>query len=160
MAANANSGMYTKIIIEDKRAKSMSDIESKRSRGNKVIVYVMPDRLTVEECAEEFMEAFSVLEVKPKIEVVSRLGNIRNDMKPRPIRIQLDSKFVKEKLVARAYRLRANPRFASIYIKSDERTVQKELWQELKKKISEQPEKRWKIRNNGVVENIQLQQQS
>ena len=157
VAANANTDMYNKIRVEEgKRAKSMSDKENKRSRENNVIVYGMPDRLTVEECAEEFMEASSVLDIKPRIEVVSRLGNnIRNDTKPRPIRFQLGSKFVKEKLVARAYRLRANPRFASMYIKSDltydERTVQKELWQELKRKISEQPEKRWKIRNSEVV---------
>ena len=60
--------MYTKIRVEeDKRAKSMSDIESKRSRENNVIVYGMPDRLTVEEFAEEFMEASSVLDIKPKM---------------------------------------------------------------------------------------------
>ena len=94
VAANANTDMYNKIRVEEgKRAKSMSDKENKRSRENNFIVYGMPDRLTVEGYAEEFMEASSVLDIKPRIEVVSRLGNnIRNDTKPRPIRFQLGSK--------------------------------------------------------------------
>ena len=103
------------------------------------------------------MKVTRTLDIKLQVKEVIRLGNANAELeRPRPIRIKLDSKYVKEKFVASAHRLRASPQFKNIYIKPDltfkERSLQKELRLELFNKIREQPEKRWKIRNNLVID--------
>ena len=59
------------------------------------------------------------LQLKPKILEVYRLGKIREDNKPRPLKIRLDSKFIRQKISSNAHKLKTNGKYNKVYLKPD-----------------------------------------
>ena len=71
---------------------SEEEDEKKKSENN-IIVYGLPEDIQSSDCFKEFL----LIQLKPKILEVYRLGKIREDNKPRLLKIRLDSKFIRQK---------------------------------------------------------------
>ena len=115
----------------------------KKLRSKNVIVYRLSEDVLPSDCSKEFLNIVGESSLKPKIIEMCRLGKLREDNKPRPIRVKLESRNMRYKILSHAYRLKNHPRFKNIYLKPDltknERILQKELWLDMKRKISEEP---------------------
>lgn len=143
---------------EASRKTAAHNENEKKKREKNIIVYGFSESLVLPDCSREFLAIAEEFEEKPKVIDICRLGRAREDGKPRPVRIKLDSKLTRQSIVANAHRLKNHPRYSKVYLKPDltheERTLQRDLWAELKTKISEEPHKRWIRKGNAVIENI------
>ena len=130
---------------EATRRSAIAEEKDKFTRDKNIIVYGLSEEMTVPEATNEFMEIALELNSKPKVVKVDRLGKVNSDNRPRPICFKLKSKFVKQRIVTSAHKLKSSQRFSSIYLKSDltksERILQKNAWISLKQSITEHPQK-------------------
>ena len=121
-----------------------------KKREKNIIVFGISEEEQLWEYSMEILTLPEGLRAKPKIVEVTRLGKIRDEDKPRLVRIKLESKFIRQKILASAHKLRNHPRYQNVYLKPDltkiKRELQKVLWLDLKNRISTEPDKRWSIK--------------
>ena len=93
-----------------------------------------------------------------KIEDVTRLGNIRDDGKPRLLKITLETLEMKRKLLSCASKLRQLPdtdTYAKVYVKPDltknQQKESKNLYAKLLKQREEDPDNRWVIYRGKIT---------
>ena len=136
------------LLKEDNAMRKLAAEEEveKKKRENNIIVYGLTEDIQSSDCSKEFLLIAEDLQLKPKILEVYRLGKIREDNKPRPLKIRLDSKFIREKILANAHKLKNNGKYNKVYLKPDlslkERKLQNELWLESKNNVSGGPNKK------------------
>ena len=153
-----SSEQLRKILKEEEANKKYAcdEEKDKKSRENSLILYGMSEDVELVDCSKELLSIAEHLKLKPKILYICRLGKFSNEAKPRPVRMKLDSTFIRQKFIANSYKLKNHPRLHKVFIKPDltikERVIQKELWQELKNKISSEPHKRWVRKGDSIVE--------
>ena len=160
-AASGGGVSYDQVRIllkeEEASRRNAALIEAeKKKRERNIIIYGFPESLELLECSQEFLTIAEEFNEKPKVIDICRLGKIPDNNKPRPVRVKLDSKLTKQRIVANAHKLINHSKFNKVYLKPDlsqeERKIQRELWTELKRKISQEPHKRWTRKGNAVVE--------
>lgn len=57
----------------------------KKKREKNIIVYGISEEVQLSDCSREFLDLAEVLQFKPEIVDVSRLGIVQADGKPRPL---------------------------------------------------------------------------
>ena len=133
----------------------IAEEKDKFKRENNIIVYGLPDKMTLLDATDEFKKIALELDSKPNVIKADRLGKLKSDNKPRPICFKLESKYEKQRIVASANKLKSTQRFRNIYLNPNltkmERILQKDALENLKQSITEHPDKRWKIKNFSVV---------
>ena len=126
---------------EDSRKTTALKESEKKSREKNIIVYGLAESLELSECSNEFLAIAEEFGEKPNVVDICRLGKTRDDNKPRPVRIKLNSKTMRQKIVANAHKLKNHLRYKMVYVKPyltrEERILQSELWTILKRKVSE-----------------------
>ena len=141
---------------EEKRRSMIAEEKDKFKREKNIIVYGLPEKMTLLDATDEFKKIALELDSKPNVIKADRLGQLKSDNKPQPICFKLESKYEKQRIVTSAYKLKSTQRFRNIYLNPDltkmERILQKDDWENLKQSITEHPDKRWKIKNFSVVE--------
>ena len=154
------SSELRRILEENEVDRKVSSDEERdrKSRENNLMVYGISENVNLSDCSNEFLSIAEELNLKPKIVDIYRVGKSRNDDLPRPLKIKLDSSYIRRKIVANAHKLKNQSRYRKIFLKPDltvkERAVQKELWQKLKDRISSQPDKKWARKGDSIVEVI------
>jgi DNA mismatch repair ATPase MutS len=121
-------------------------------RSKNVIIFGLEetsDENTVK-ATEEILES---IQLKPKIMSATRFGRTEND-KIRPIRVTFEKSDAVHDVLKTSRMLKSTERFRKVYISVDRSAEQqarhKELVKTLNKKISEQPNRKWYIKNNQV----------
>ena len=136
------------ILREEETNKKMAaDEDNDRKKMEKnVVVHGIPEDVLLPECSTSFMSIVEELQVKVRIVDIRRLSRVREEEKPRPLRIILESKSTRQNILTNAHKLRKVHKFQKIYLKPDltvkERSLKRELWLELKNKRSTDPDKR------------------
>ena len=88
-------------------------------REKNIVVHGIPEDALLPECSTSFMSIAEELQVKARIVVICRLGRGREDKKPRPLRIILESKSTRHNILINAHKLRKGHKFQKIYLKPD-----------------------------------------
>ena len=109
------------IIKEEDNNRRVEDQEDneKKLRNKNFIVYGLSEDVLPSDCSKEFLNIVGEWSLKPKIIEMCRLGKLREDNKPRPIRVKLESRDMRYKIISHAYRLKNHPRLKNIYLKPD-----------------------------------------
>ena len=145
-------------IIKDEEAvkcKIRLEHEDKRRRETNIMVYGLTERDKEEEI-NEFTRVTEELGIQAKVLDTVRIGKVMDQGRPRPLRIKLESKYWRQKIISNAPKLKLIPRFSKVYIRPDltpnERILRSDLHAQLKERIAEQPEIRWTIKAGQVRE--------
>ena len=108
-------------IIRDEegvKSKIRLEHEDKRRRETNIMVYGLTERDKEEEI-NEFSRVTEELEIQAKVLDTVRIGKVMDQDKPRPLRIKLESKYWRQKIISNAHKLKFIPRFSRVYIRPD-----------------------------------------
>ena len=121
-------------------------------RSKNVIIFGL-EETSDENTAKATEEILESIHLKPKIMSANRFGSTEND-KIRPIRVTFERSDAVHDVLKTSRTLKSTEKFKNVYISIDRSAEQqarhKELVKTLHKKISEQPNKKWYIKNNEV----------
>ena len=121
-------------------------------RSKNVIIFGLEETTdgNTAKATEEILES---IHLKPKIMSATRFGRTEND-KIRPIRVTFEKSDTVHDVLKTSKTLKSTENFRNVYISVDRSAEQqarhKELVKTLNKKISEQPKRKWYIKNNQV----------
>ena len=120
------------IMREDEtNGKMAADGDNDRKKRKNIVVHGIPEDVLLPECSTSFMSIAEELQVKAEFVDICRLGRVREDENPRPLRIILPFKSTRQNILTNAHKLRKVYKFQKIYLKSDltvnERSLQREL---------------------------------
>ena len=103
-------------------------------------------------------DKLQINDMEIKVEEVTRLGNVRDDGKPRLLKIVLETLEMKRKLLSCASKLRQLPdsdTYAKVYVKPDltknQQKESKNLYTKLLKQREEDPDNRWVIYRGKIT---------
>lgn len=154
-SAPSSCEQLRQVIKEEEDIIVMNRLENddKRRRETNIMVYGLAE-LNKEDDAKAFVQMAEELDIKAKVTDSDRIGKITNRDRPHPLRIKLDSKYWKEKILSRAHKLKPVARFSKVYIRPDltpkERAQRNILREQLKQRISEQLDTKWVIKDGQV----------
>ena len=145
--------------------KAMKEIEKDASKSRNVVVHGLTlsgenegdDRVDeIEEMIDQVVGVASATDRKIEIEDFDFLGKLGDTTRGRIVPVLVKFKTDEDaKLVMKGKKYLKNSSFHNVFITPDmdkeERDKQRQLVQELKKKISDAPDKHWFIRNGHIV---------
>ena len=153
---------YSKVVQENLPQPAISQetvktiiktVVQEEDRSRSFMVFNLPEE-EEEQLSSKVGEVLQELGEKPRIEV-SRLGTPCKDTdKVRPVRVDLSSSVAVNQILAKARRLRTSTKHKSVFICQDrspaDRAQHRLLVEELKKKRSDDPSKKYYIKG-GIV---------
>ena len=151
---------FTTVEMKAAVRTALSEKADEDGRENNVVIFGMEENAG-EKLGERVNELLGKLELgeKPRFEA-RRVGEVRSGVTKRHIKVTLRSPLIARKILAKSSKLRGVDEFREVYVSPDrspeQRTKQRELVAELKRRRSEEPSKRHFIRG-GKVESLEGQ---
>ena len=134
----------------------VQDIVHQEDKNRTVMIFGMseePSELINDKISEVFLD----LAEKPKLEAC-RIGKKKSDSsktQSRPVRVSLSNSTIVQQILSKSKSLRNSERFKDVFISPDrtvkERQQQRELVTELKKRKTDEPNKRHFIKSGQVI---------
>ena len=132
--------------------------EEEKDRSRNLILYGLEEKKD-EQLEKVVLEVLSELDEKPRIVSCSRLGQDQgeeNQQKTcKPVRVSLSGTDHVRQILRKTTKLRAVEGYTKVYICPDrtpeQRASHKKLVEELKKKRTSEPGKKYFIRNNKII---------
>ena len=119
-------------------------------RNKNLLVFGLAEEETAEQAVTDL---FLELDEKPRVEAVNRIGE-KNSTAARPVKVTLSSTASVNTILARSSRLKKTVRYKSVYVCPDrspkDRAVRKQLVEDLKKAMNDQPHQYHYIRGGKI----------
>ena len=136
---------------------ALSEKADEEERETNIVIFGLEEK-SGEKLGERVNELLGKLELgeKPRF-TARRVGEVRQGATKRPVKVSLRSSQIARKILAKSPKLRDVENYNEVYVSPDrtleQRTIQRELVAELKRRRTEEPLKRHFIRG-GRVESL------
>ncbi len=151
--ANALSDSCAKALAPSKIETAVKKIKDSEDRSRNLMIHGLTEKEN-EDLKSTVIDLFSGLGEKPMFSIPCRIG-IADGGKVRPVKIALTSTTVVTGLLRKSHLLRHMEGYSKVYISPDrtkeERTMRKELVDDLRSMRKEKPNLKFAIRNGKVV---------
>ena len=130
----------------------MQSAVQEEDRTKNLMIFGLPDEPD-EDLNKVVAQVFEAIGDKPRVDVC-RLGVKKSNKTARPIKVTTSSTAVVNQVLSNARKLKLIQKYKSVFIRPDrspeQRTQQRELINDLKKLIKDEPKKRHFIKNGKI----------
>lgn len=154
-------------LVSEKVSDLLMDKQEEENRENNIMFFNIPEGSVEHEegedtdCVKELCHNVLGIETRLPISEIYRLGkrakNAKDlEEKPRPLRVVIKERAVRGDILKNAYKLKDSADFKKVGIGRDltkrQREANKALRKELQQRKKDQPDRKWAIRRDKIVE--------
>ena len=148
----ANCPESQKPVSSEMIKKAVKTVVQEEDRNKSLMIFGLSEQDN-EELSTVVSEVFSAIGEKPRIEA-SRVGKLKPGKAVRPVKVTAASATIVNQILAKSRNLRATEKFKTVFISPDrspeQRAKQRELVRDMKRLVTEQPDKLHFIRNGAI----------
>ena len=148
----ANCPESQKPVSSEMIKKAVKTVVQEEDRNKNLMIFGLSEQDN-EELSTVVSEVFSAIGEKPRIEA-SRVGKLKPGKAVRPVKVTAASATIVNQILAKSRNLRATEKFKTVFISPDrspeQRAKQRELVRDMKRLVTEQPDKLHFIRNGAI----------